>query len=401
MWSATFENAIVDYVIGGNISLRGAGEPRFQQLLVCSLTDGYVPPSTCTILQRTVELFNIAQPLIAKFLCNFNVRISLTMDGWSNQNLKGFYIVTVHWVDTVSGQMKSILHTILDVSSGTGVGNRVGLALYTYLIENVGPAFLSLLLHVVTDYGSDAGAALNRLFQLVNSYLGTKVLLPSNQVRCADHSVQHGVISILAQVKEINEKLRGALVCIRRSKVLWQSYRLEAERLENASKEPTHQDSPTRWNNSTHQMCSDSLEKREALDLTTMLQHQDALGSGPLTDLEWTKISGVMTFFRAPRQVMESLAADRKSSLDLVQLSIAHLVRHCEISKEQLKAIDDSLSAVNMKTKLELYEKKLVQLPAIVAGNLNPQIPKPSDQAKLKELREIIRALRKEHYADM
>ena len=81
MWSATFENAIVDYVIGGNISLRGAGEPRFQQLLVCSLTDGYVPPSTCTILQRTVELFNIAQPLIAKFLCNLNVRISLTMDG--------------------------------------------------------------------------------------------------------------------------------------------------------------------------------------------------------------------------------------------------------------------------------------------------------------------------------
>ena len=75
-----FENAIVYYVIGGDISLCTAGEPRFQQL-VCSLTDGYVPLSTCTILRRTVELFNIAQPLIAKFLCNLNVRISLTMDG--------------------------------------------------------------------------------------------------------------------------------------------------------------------------------------------------------------------------------------------------------------------------------------------------------------------------------
>jgi hypothetical protein len=293
--------------------------------------------------------------------------------------------------------MKSILLTILDVSSGTGVGNPVGSALYTCLFENVGPAFLSLLLRVVTDNGSDACAAVDRLFQLVNS-LGTKVLLPSNHVRCADHSVQRRVISIVAQVKEINEKLCGALVSIRKSKVLRQSYCLEAECLGYASKEPTHQDSPTHWN-ATHQMCSNSLKKRKALD-QTMLQHQDALGSGPLTDLEWTKISGVMTFLWAPRQVMESLAADRKSSVDSVQLSIAYLIRHCDTNDEQIKAIDDSLSAVNMKTKLELYEKKLVQLPAIVAGYLNPQIPKPSDQAKLKELKEIICALLKEHNAD-
>ena len=88
-----FENAIVDYVIGGDISLRAAGEERFQQL-VSSLTDGYVPPSTRTILRRIVELFSIAQPLLAKFLCNRDVRVSLTMDGWSNRNLKGFYLVT-------------------------------------------------------------------------------------------------------------------------------------------------------------------------------------------------------------------------------------------------------------------------------------------------------------------
>jgi hypothetical protein len=116
------ENAIVDYVIGGDISLRAAGEERFQQL-VRSLTDGYVPPSTRTILRRIVELFSIAQPLLAKFLCNFDDRVSLTMDGWSNRYLKGFYVVTANWVDTLSGQMKSLLLTILDVSSGTGVGN--------------------------------------------------------------------------------------------------------------------------------------------------------------------------------------------------------------------------------------------------------------------------------------
>jgi hypothetical protein len=43
--------------------------------------------------------------------------------------------------------------------------------------------------------------------------------------------------------------------------------------------------------------------------------------------------------------------------------------------------IDSSILAMNMKTKLELYQTKLVQLPAIAAGYLNPKIPKPSDRA--------------------
>jgi hypothetical protein len=57
------------------------------------------------------------------------------MDGWSYQNTKGFCVVTAHWVDTLSGQMMSLLLTILDVSSGIGVGNRVGSALFTDLIN--------------------------------------------------------------------------------------------------------------------------------------------------------------------------------------------------------------------------------------------------------------------------
>jgi hypothetical protein len=58
-----FENAIVDYVVGGGISLRAAGGQRFKQLVV-SLTNGYEPPSTRSILRRIVELLRIAEPLL-------------------------------------------------------------------------------------------------------------------------------------------------------------------------------------------------------------------------------------------------------------------------------------------------------------------------------------------------
>ncbi len=218
-----YENAVVDYVVSRDISLRAAGEEQFRRL-VYAQTNGYSPPSTRTILRQTVELFSLTQPLLAKYLGKLDVSVSITMDGWSNRNLKGFYVVTAHWVDTRSGCYKSLLLTILDISCGTGVGNRVGSALFSYFLEMVGAAFLTMLLHVVTDNGSDACAAVNQLFQLLYSHFGTKQMLPSNHVRCADHSVQRGVLFILAQVKEINEKLRALLVSIRRSKVLRQAY---------------------------------------------------------------------------------------------------------------------------------------------------------------------------------
>ena len=62
-----YENAVVDFVIGGDISLRVAGEALFYKLVETLTNSCYKPPSTRTILRRTVELFNIAQPLLGSF----------------------------------------------------------------------------------------------------------------------------------------------------------------------------------------------------------------------------------------------------------------------------------------------------------------------------------------------
>jgi hypothetical protein len=79
-----FENATVDYVVGGGISLRSAGGQRFKQLVVLT----YGPPSNRTNWRRiVVELFRIVEPLILLFLRQLDVAISLTLDGWSNRTV--------------------------------------------------------------------------------------------------------------------------------------------------------------------------------------------------------------------------------------------------------------------------------------------------------------------------
>jgi hypothetical protein len=115
--------------------------------------------------------------------------------------------------------IKSLLLTIIDVACGTGVGRRVDTALFEHL-KGMSRDVLTRLLNLVSDNGGDATAAVNQLFQLVNGAVGFDQMLPSNHVRCSNYSVQLGVIKVLTLIQQTNEKLRKALVSIRRSKFM-------------------------------------------------------------------------------------------------------------------------------------------------------------------------------------
>jgi hypothetical protein len=90
-----YDNVVVDYVVKGDVTLRATNDVRFKKFIF-SLTNKYEPSSTQIILRRIIELYRILEPLLAAFLCSLDVAISLTLDGWSNRNLKGFYVVPAH-----------------------------------------------------------------------------------------------------------------------------------------------------------------------------------------------------------------------------------------------------------------------------------------------------------------
>jgi hypothetical protein len=106
-------------------------------------------------------------------------------------------------------------------------------------------------------------------------------------------------------------------------------------------------------------MVVDATSKRFALD-SIMKQFKDDIGCGALSDKQLQSISVVSTFLRAPRQVMESLAADNKSTLDLVLTSVNLLIKHCEHGEAALNAVDANLTAAGMKKNFLAYEKILV-----------------------------------------
>jgi hypothetical protein len=143
-----------------------------------------------------VELYLIAGPLLATFFSLLNDIISLTLDGWSNHNLKGFYVVTTHWIDIVLAKSKSLLLTIINVVSGRGVGVHVAKALFKHL-KGMGLNMLFKLLNVVSDNNSDATIVVKHMFQLINATVEYEQMHPCNHVYCANHSIQLFVLKVL------------------------------------------------------------------------------------------------------------------------------------------------------------------------------------------------------------
>jgi hypothetical protein len=212
-----YENVVVDYVVEGGVTLHAAVDVHFKKFII-SLTNGYKPPPTRTILRRIVELYFILKPLLATFLCSMDITISLTLDCWSNRNLKGFYIVTADIVYVASLTNKSILLTILDVKCENGVSKHIGAALFEYLKHPVRVVMTRLF--NVSNNGLNAPIAIARLFQLVNTFIGYEQMRKVNHVQCADHSVQLVVLKVLTFIKEPTEQLWDALIKIRRNKVM-------------------------------------------------------------------------------------------------------------------------------------------------------------------------------------
>eukprot|EP00842_Homolaphlyctis_polyrhiza_P004865 jgi/Hompol1/537/HPOL_001623-RA len=61
--------------------------------------------------------------------------------------------------------------------------------------------------------------------------------------------------------------------------------------------------------------------------------------------------------------------------------------------------IDEELTTVPMKQKLNKYKAKLLQEPAIMAAYLNPQLPKPTDPRKYKAMINLVRTTLQKRYS--
>ena len=65
-----------------------------------SLNKWYTPPSRQTLVRSVLQdLYVTAQRRFVRELQNIPGRVALTLDGWSSRGMRGYLVVTIHWID--------------------------------------------------------------------------------------------------------------------------------------------------------------------------------------------------------------------------------------------------------------------------------------------------------------
>ena len=146
---------------------------------------GYQLKSARTLKRLVLRMYVVFRQLAIDYLSSENFQYAITYDGWSNNRLKGFYPMTLHWVDLESGKRINLLLYFLDVFPGDGVGKRVGQVLFMRL-KSFG--FSLHLISTTSDGASDAMVATKELAKLLHIHHGRDILPSDHMLRCMVHT---------------------------------------------------------------------------------------------------------------------------------------------------------------------------------------------------------------------
>ena len=131
--SHTFEkkidSSITKYIITEmlpHVNVESLGFKQFMR----DVLPGYVLKSARTLKRSILQMYVVIRQIVISFLSTLDSRFAITFDGWSNNSLKGFYPITLHWVCRESAKPMSMLIDFFPVFASDGVGKRCGQALF-------------------------------------------------------------------------------------------------------------------------------------------------------------------------------------------------------------------------------------------------------------------------------
>jgi hypothetical protein len=101
-----FNSAISQYIAESCLGHQHV-ESSALKTLAAKLIPGYQLPSPRTVKWRILEMYVVLKLLVVAYFVSFSSRVSLTYDGWSSPSVKGFYSVTVHWMDRAKFRISS------------------------------------------------------------------------------------------------------------------------------------------------------------------------------------------------------------------------------------------------------------------------------------------------------
>ena len=374
------DSIIVRYIVSSMLPHAHIESPSFKRLMH-DILPNYQLKSARTLKRLVLRMYVVLRHLVISYLSSQSFRYAITYDGWTNNSLKGFYPMTLHWVSLESSKPTSVLLDFLDVFPGDGVGKRVRKALFSRLKSfNISSRILS----TTSDGASESLVASKELARLLLSHHGQEILQSSHMLRCMVHTYQLGVKSALEAITP-TMKLRKTLHSIRTSKVSRAIFKKYSKTMhENGEHEPPCLDCITRWN-STLIMYQQSLKLRDVLICTT----SDKAIANEFVDYtlsieDWNHIQSMEQWLLVPAKICNHLSGSKYPTLSLATLAFNHLLSHCNkyISMD-INSVDSPSEKITLQVQHEAstnclqylikYQESLKSVPSRITMFLDPR----------------------------
>ncbi|KAH9138280.1 hypothetical protein LEN26_005364 [Aphanomyces euteiches] len=316
-------SAIATYVVSCRLSHEHVESTGFLHF-IAQILPGSVAPSSTTISRRIMQMYIVLKLLLKRHLCSLKVACSLTFDGWSNQSLRGFYAVTLHWMNEDNACLEEIILDFFHVLPGPGNGKRCD----EYLSQLV--ASLDLihpLVAIVSDNGSDAVLTATTAITLLKH----DDVATTEHIRCFAHTFQLAIRSITDAIAPSVDRLRSHIASMRASKNMRAMFATMSKTFLGKAYNPPTLDTPTRWN-STHTILRDCIRLKQVIVAI--------LSSNSVSvDVDWDAIDDVTLFLEVPAKVSTQLGLSHYCSLPKAVAANTFSIDHCNRNVDRANQI--------------------------------------------------------------
>ena len=285
-------------------------------------------------------------------------RIALTLDGWSSRVMRGYMVVTMHWIDT-EWNLRS---AILEFKHFPPPHNQITTT------DFVCSVLKDFNVHTrVRAITSDSGVEMPPAMDRVRCYLNESWSLHLNDandfyIRCVCHFINRAVVDASELVKKEVDMLRVIVKTIRSSALLRNKYSELSVVLGRTVKQtPPSLDVETRWA-TKFLMMEECFKNKNIIEvLCNCEEFKDQMMPLKLTDIEWRVVKASKDFLETAYQCTNAASGSKYATIGMQPLVYGHLKKLCEqtIAGQSSTGFTTPVvkaAAQAMLTKLEKYE---------------------------------------------
>ena len=369
---------LVNWIVDSKQAIRVVDNDFFTEFMH-ELNPFFKVPSRRTISRGIEDAYEETKVKIAVALQSIPGDVAITCDGWSSRTMRGYFVVTLHWID----KNWILRSTVIEFTYFPPPHNQWTTSeLLLSILKDLNLA--TRIRATTTDSGGEMPSSMRHVAAKLNEEFNVK-LESDWHVRCVCHIINRAVKDCEAIVKPVVEKIRSLLKMIRVSGALRTAFRdVQVLLGKSTIVDVPGPDVDTRWN-SMFEMVDSCFTVRDALESLCNRQEFTASLSGmQLSQTEWREVKAVIDFLRPPSELTSTASGSTYVSLSIQPLIYESLKAHC------LSTISGTLesgftvpaakrAAEAMLAKLEKYKDNLNSPLCLLAAGLDPSVPVPDE----------------------